>query len=495
MTRKPVSGPRTRALQALLLILLGGALGVAVYAPASSQSQPYVFDKGYPTPETTRRVYDEADLNRAIQAYRFFYPSVSMYSGWKGNLAAGMVPNQVFAALQGTPKKQVFTANSDTPYAVMPLDLSTGPMVVELPPGAIMSVVNDLNQRWVMDLGLPGPDKGQGGKHLVLPPSYSGGVPAGYFTGTSSTHRAMLMLRALAKGGDVQAAIALMHTVKVYPLNRPADWKEPRWISLTGEALDFSSLQVDGRLDYWKRLHELIDSEPALADYRLYYGELAALGIAKGKPFAPDARMRGILEQAAHMGDAQLRVQSLADRRPDRVVWPGRQWEWASLRPENGTFDTPDYVDLDAREKWFYQAVLQSPAMFRRTPGAGSLYWMSSHDAKGAYLDGGKTYRLRVPQPLPERLFWSVTLYDSQTRSQVSTDQQQAALRSLYELKDLPKDGPAELYFGPTAPPGKEHQWIKTQAGRGWFAYLRIYGPTEGAFDGSWMPSDFESVD
>ena len=143
----------------------------------------YEFAGGYPTPETVRRAYDEADLNRAVQAYRFFYPSVSIMATWKGNLRSGMVANKVFGLLEGTPKQYVFTPNSDTPYSGLPLDVSDGPMVLEFPPGPLMSTANDLNQRWVIDMGLPGPDQGQGGKHLVLPPGYDGEVPAGFNVG------------------------------------------------------------------------------------------------------------------------------------------------------------------------------------------------------------------------------------------------------------------------------------------------------------------------
>ena len=143
-------------------------------------SGSYEFMGGYPTPETVQRAYDEADLNRAVQAYRFFYPSVSIMATWKGNLRAGMVANKVFGLLEGTPKQFVFTPNSDTPYSGLPLDVSGGPMVLEFPPGPLMSTANDLNQRWVIDMGLPGPDEGQGGKHVVLGPGYDGQVPEGF---------------------------------------------------------------------------------------------------------------------------------------------------------------------------------------------------------------------------------------------------------------------------------------------------------------------------
>nr|WP_246733633.1 DUF1214 domain-containing protein [Rhizobium sp. 57MFTsu3.2] len=91
-------------------------------------------------------------------------------------------------------------------------------------------------------------------------------------------------------------------------------------------------------------------------------------------------------------------------------------------------------------------------------------------------------------------MLWSVTLYGAQTRSDVQTDQDKAALRSLFELKDIDTSKPVDLYFGPTAPKDGEGRWIKTQSGRGWFSYIRIYGPTQPAFDGSWKPNDIEEI-
>jgi hypothetical protein len=224
------------------------------------------------------------------------------------------------------------------------------------------------------------------------------------------------------------------------------------------------------------------------------YGLLAALGIEKGKPFAPDARMKGILEKAAKAGRDQMLVSAFASGREDRFAWKDRKWEWAGLVPESAQFETKSGVDLEARDRWFAQAIVTSPAMFRRTKGAGSLYWLGLRDTTGAFVNGGKTYKLNVPLPVPAGLFWSVTIYDAATRSEVKTAEDKAALRSLFELKDLGEAKSVDLYFGPKAPAGTEGRWIQTVPGKGWFAYFRIYGPQEAAFDGSWKPGDFEEV-
>jgi hypothetical protein len=465
----------------------------AVHRIDTVHESHYAFERGFPVGRTMQQAYDDADLNRAIQAYRFFYPTVSGAAIVKGNQDIGVVPNKVFGILDCAPEQLVFTANSDTPYGPLLLDLSIGPLVVELQPGPLIVCSMDVNQRWVADMGLPGPDAGKGGKHLLLPPDYDGDVPDGYYVHRASSNQQIVGARSLPVGGDVKAAKERLTTIKVYPLNSSPGWTEPTWLDVTGRKQDTTPLQWEDNLAFWEVLYRTVDAEPAYAGYHAYYGELAALGIEKGKPFQPDARMKAILAEAARVGNAQMRVQSFGDRRPDRLVWNDRQWQWAALRFEDGDFNAPFHLDSEAREKWFYQAVGASPAMFRRDANAGSLYWLGLRDGRGEYLDGGAGYTLSVPLPVPGRLFWSVTIYDADTRSQIQTGQGKAALRSLFELKDL-EGGAVELHFGPTAPAGHEDRWIQTIPGKGWFTYFRIYGPEKAAFDGSWKPNDFHKV-
>ncbi len=480
----------------IAVMLLALAMAVASCCSKSQQANAdasYEFVNGYPTAATIQNVYDQADMNRAIQTYRFFYPSVSILATWDGNMEAGCVANKTFAIMDGAPAQVAFTPNSDTRYAGLPLDLSNGPIVLEVPAGPIMSAVDDMNQLWVMDIGMPGPDKGKGGKHIILPPNYTGKVPSGYYVGKSTTNHVLVLLRAIPADNNPETGEQLMRSIKVYPLGEPAP--QLSWIKLNDKPGDFTPVRWEDNIGYWERLARFINDEPANPEYRTWYGELAELGIEKGKPFAPDARMKAILEKAAVTGNAIMRVQSFADRRAERIVWPDRQWEWAVLRyAGDGKFNTENYVDLYAREKWFFQAQIESPAMFNRAPGAGSLYWLGLKDASGNYLDGSKTYKLTVPQPVPGKLFWSVTIYDNETRSEIATQQNKAALRSLFDLKELAGQPSLDLYFGPQAPEGKESVWIQTLPDKGWFSYFRIYGPESPAFDGTWKPGDFEEV-
>jgi len=461
---------------------------------ATAEPTQRISKGGYPKPETLEKTFNETDLDRAVQAYRFFYPTVSGMAIWKGSLKAGGVPNAAFGVIDTQPRHVGFTLNSDTPYGFVLLELESGPMTIDVPAGPLIIVAVDINQRWVGDMGLPGPDAGKGGKHLVLPPDSGREVPSGFHVHRSSTNRVIVGVRSMPVGGDVKAALERIKTVKVRPLVPAADWSEPKWSDLTAKGFDTTPLAYEGNLDFWKVLHEVIETEPPFEGYEAYYGELAALGIVKGKPFAPDARAKRLLQEAATLGKTEMCAQSFADRRPDRVVWKDRRWEWAALRFENGDFTVGGHLDLEARDKWFYQAIAASPAMFRREPGSGSLYWLGTRDKNGAYLDGAKSYTLAVPRPVPCALFWSITVYDAETRSQVQTKQAKAALRSLFELKDVPGSEPIDLHFGPHPPTGKggaEKRWIQTLPGKGWFVYFRLYGPEQPAFDGSWKPGDF----
>lgn len=449
----------------------------------------YQFDGGYPSETTIAAAYDAADHARAVVAYKHFFPAVSGMAIWSGTQAAGVVPNRVFGTMDTRPAQVGFTLNSDTPYGPVLLDLSVGPLVVTVPEGPLIGAALNTDQSWISDIGIPGPDHGRGGRHVFLPPGWDGEVPPAAFVHRPAGTRVVVGLRAIPQDGDVDGAIGLLKSVRVDPLVEDREWAQPSWVQLTGVPQDTTPSSVQGTLDYWRILHEYISTEPVHASDAAYLGELAVLGIRADEPFAPDERMRSILSRAAVDADAQMRVQSLADRRPDRVVWPDRRWEWVTLRPENADFAVGDRTDVDARETWFYQAIASSPVMFRRQAGSGSLYWFIARDDGGAYLDGSRPYRIRVPLPVPAGLFWSITVYDAESRSQIAAPQANAALRSMFELSGKLSGDHVDLHFGPDARADGE-PWVQTLPGRGWFAYFRIYGPTEAAFDGSWRLQD-----
>src|SRR5262252_1739814 len=190
----------------------------------SAAASEYTYEGGYPTSETVTRAKNESDLDRAVTAYRFWYPAISTAGIFAGLQSIGLKVNDVMAILSAGPRQIAYTANSDTPYGVGAFDLSkTGPLVVELPPGPFIALADDHYQGWIMDMGLPGPDAGQGGKHLILPPGSTEQPPAGYYVGRSSSNTILIAIRSIPPGGDLAAAMDALKKIKIYPLSSAAN--------------------------------------------------------------------------------------------------------------------------------------------------------------------------------------------------------------------------------------------------------------------------------
>jgi len=406
------------------------------------------------------------------------------------DISKNLKPNQSAVKFHAEPRHEFLTGNGDTPYGAGGLDLKAeGPMVIDLPPGKFLGLVQDHNMRWIVDMGLIGPDNGQGGKYLILPPDYQGDVAAGYNVGRSDTWKVFFAIRSLSPEGNITQALAALDGIKVYPLAKAGEPVTFQFVDITNKPFDNNLLKWDGNLDYWKQLKSVLDSETTPAYFRAMYGMLQSLGIEKGKPFNPDARMARILEEAAQIALAEMRVNSFANRNPERIVWNDRNWEWAPLRQLNTTtrdFGTASFQDLQATEHFYFPAIGGSASIGKRQVGSGSIYFAGLRDNTSAFLDGGNAYKLTVPTPVPGNLFWSTTVYDVDTRSMIATDQHKAVLSSLFTKFQPSPDGTIDIYFGPKAPPGKEDQWIKTIPDKGWFVYFRIYGPEAPAFDQTW---------
>lgn len=220
------------------------------------------FPGGFPAPETVQQVYDDLDLNRALQMYRIFYPTVSGTAIISGVARIGVQPNKVFGWMDTQPRHVGYTLNSNTPYGAIILDLTIGPMVIELPPGPLIGAALDVNQRWILDMGIPGPDAGKGGNHLLMPPGYKGETPAGYHAATSTTYRVIAAVRSLPVGGDIPGAIERMKTVKVHPLNPSSNWTDPTWIDMTPMPQDTTPHAWEDNFQYWQVLYDVVNCEP-----------------------------------------------------------------------------------------------------------------------------------------------------------------------------------------------------------------------------------------
>ena len=448
------------------------------------------YELGFPTPETSRKLFDEMDFQRAVQAYLWGYPAVSFESiRLTAKQDLGIDFNDMGIADDFVHPESVWlTANDTTIYAFVNLDVAQGPIVIDIPPGAIVGLLDDFWQRSLADVGLPGPDAGNGGKFLLLPPGYDGEVPSGYYELRATMHNHNLLVRGIIVDNDVPDAVERIRNVKVYPWSEREDPKPNTFISISGELINTTP---PGGLEFWARLAAVIDRNPVQEHDRFYMAMLRKLGIEKGQPFEPDTRQQAILEDAAVLGDAMARnvMYEGAQRETGVTAFPGTQWDWVFyVTPSQ---EKEHYSQLDERLMYTYGAIYLSPALGVMKAGPGGNYMQAFRDKGGKHFDGGKSYRLHIPANPPAAAFWSLTAYDSATRSMIQNPTNDAAHASYDELKTN-TDGSFDMHFGPTAPAGQESNWIETVPGRGFYVMFRLYSPTEPLFDGTWALPDVE---
>ena len=442
----------------------------------------------FPSKESTQKIYDEMDLQRATQAFMDFFPALSLYGivksqvrdfGFATSSDVGVMANFM------KPSENYLTGNDVTVYAFGSLDLKVdGPTVVEIPPG-MYGNANDANFKYLTDFGPTGPDKGKGGKYLFLPPGYKGEEPAEYHIFHSPSYRIWAMMRGFGEVGTGDQAVNwFKERLKVYPLaTGPREHKAVNTSGMGANTLP----PEDGSA--FAMLNEIIQYEPSELFSAELLGRLATLGIVKGQPFTPDERMQSIFDQAAKQGVAMSRAIVYASRDPEINYWPDRHWEKMFIR--NTEFTLDGHNDIDARTLWHYQAICVSPNLLSTTPGVGTAYLTAFRDKAGDYLLGEKQYRLRVPANPPVKRFWAVTAYDALSRSLLDSGGN-ITVGSTRDPEINP-DGSVDLFFGPDMPEGaSEKNWIKTDPAKGFFVVFRFYGPLEGYIDKTWMLNDFE---
>ncbi len=445
---------------------------------------------GYPSEQTARRLYDELDFQRATQAYLWALPAVgfkALYDAQAKTMGTRNGDVLLYRTLQD--KAGMLTPNITTLYAFSFWDLARqGPLVVEVPAGLTAGGVLDIWQQPITDTGQTGPDQGAGGKYLILPPGAAELTATGYRILRSPSNQVWFGTRGLAPDKALAEATVRQH--RLYGWNQRANPPATNYAEVGGRP--WQSAQP-ANLSYWRLLSELYANEPVAPRDRMIFGMLAPLGIGAGQPFKPDARQAKILDQAAQLGDLMARTIAYDKRTPGATVYPGKHWEYAVLFDLDQESADKRRVQLDERSSWFYEAIAMSVGMQGRIVGFGQVYLEASKDAKGQWLDGGRSYRMRVPANAPVKQFWSITLYDNLTRGPVITGQGAADLSSRKPALATNADGSVDVFFAPQRPAGAAN-WIQTIPGKGWFAYFRFYGPTEAYFAKSWQLNDIEPL-
>lgn len=493
----------------------------------------FEFSDGVPSDAAAKSIYDTIDFTRALNAFNNSFRGASALAIKKGlqSVGAGSGDIIIFESLMDA-NSLFLTANADTVYYLGWIDLSDGPMVIDQPTDGL-GAINDMWFQWVTDVGKPGPDRGLGGKYLVVGPEYDGPLPeGGYFVAHARTNTVLYAMRAfIENGNDPKPAVDnIKQNLKIYPY-KPGSFGTPIAEALKGtvrladepKVPDMKFIDVSGKsfntippsdYGFFEMINENVQNEPATSYDVELAGQLAAIGIVHGKKFEPDERMKKILSDAAHAGQAFGRALQwqYAEKHPEWAYYEGSQWG-VMLWQGGALFETPPPLfedgmfkpfpptgarTLDSRTAFYYAYTLDSPAMIMRLPGVGSQYLIGFRDGNGEVFDGAKTYKVTLPKDIPAAAFWSLTLYDNQTRSMLQTPQKfpRAGSQSYpTPAATAAEDGSTTVYFGPEQPDGVARgNWIQTDPKKGWFTILRLYSPLEPFFDKSWRPGEVELV-
>jgi len=448
------------------------------------------FFDGLPDQATVKKLYDNLDFMRAVEVLLNTMQAASTRGQIDGLRSVG-ANNQTVVLHENRvdAKTLLLTPNTQTATLWGFFNLKDGPFVLEIPPG-VLGLADDAWMSYIIDMGMVGPDKGKGGKYLFLPPGYEGDVPEGYFVARSQTYIVTYGLRGFTVRGNTGPAVAAFRQYfRVYPLAQAAN--PPKTTIINGSGLYFNTIHPSS-YKFYEELNAVIQEEPADSADPEILGQLAAIGIVKGKPFAPDARMKKILVEAAVVGSATARALSYRPRDEMFYFYSSKSAWFTPFVGGSHEFIQNGARLLDARSTFMFLAAGVTPAMSVKIVGGGSQYAVATFDSKRNYLDGSKTYRLHLPPNIPVKTFWSVIPYDTQTRSVLQTDKRDTALSSEMGTVKANPDGSVDVYFGPKAPKGKESNWIQTVPGKGWFTILRLYGALEPWFDKTWRPGEIE---
>jgi len=473
------------------------------------------FESGYPTKAASAALSQELFFQRAVQTYLWALPAVNMYAMKEGLGKVAGEGYQVMSVFEKRlkPNTLITTPNSDVIYGLAFADLSkTGPLVLDAPP-KLQALMDDFWHRplvgpelngiqYLGDIGLPGPDKGQGGKYLIVPEGYTGKVDTKqYYVYKSPTNGVFIFLRGFFQSlEDLSPGVNAVEAIKIYPLEgQKQEMKFPHLSDVTANALfahDFS---------YFEMLDRLIQSETNDPVDPYMHGVLASLGIQKGSAFQPTSEQKRLLGQAAKTAWKMAKnIAAEYDREEHALWWSDRKWV-AHTKTELGDFmhtlldeqwrdRKTGYTDVDAKAHMYINHYSVSTGMISSIVGLGAKYTNAYKDSDGNYLRGENTYKLELPKNPPAKLFWSLTIYEAETASGYDAPGQiYPSLNSMNQL-DYDADGSITFYVGPKALEGKKN-FIKTVPGKNWFGLIRWYGPTQDFFDRKYKPGDFVKLE
>ncbi len=336
------------------------------------------FFDGFPDYETVQKVYDNLDFQRCVQAFLTASPAAASYAMHAGFRAFGP-DNQTVLLTESLLDSHslVLTANTETVYNTVWLNTKDGPQDIEVPPH-VLGMIDDAWDRYVTDVGNAGPDRGNGGRYLLLPPGYKGEVPEGYFVVRSRTYGNLMFSRGFIVNGDQRPAVEnFRKNFRVYPLASAVNAPAMKFVNMSGTAFN---MIFASDASFFDQVAAIVREEPLEATDPETRGLLASIGIRKDEPFAPDKRLKDILAEAAAVGNATARTIAFSTRDPEAYLYANSEWKvcWIGNDFE---FSPGGVLNPDARTLYFYPAFGNSPALTVKMAGVGSHYITAERDA------------------------------------------------------------------------------------------------------------------
>lgn len=474
---------------ALLAAALGASCASLNLAPSGTPKRLAIEfeDNGYLKQALVDPVRDEQLRAQAISAHEYALPIVGL-ERWRAGFLKEAEYGDWLIYEERDQKIPILTANTTTPYVLTFLDLSEGNYYLDLPAGPIGGMIIDIYQTPQADLGVVGPDQGKGGRYLVVGPESV--VPEEHdadFVVSSSSNLVFIGSRIIGLEGDAYKAVLNGH--QLYAVGaKPGGQKfidatsSPTWMGDQSQGME-----------YWQDLNRVLQNEPVVDRNRFILTQLRRLGMEKGQPFEPDEQQTRLLTEAAEIGNAAAMVNSFSRDAVKEKHWPDRRWLYV-LNMNHLDHVAPGYYETMEIGAYAYEAITTSKAMVLKNVGAGSQYLGAYQDAEGEWLDGRHQYEVVVPKDSPAKQFWSITVYDNDTRTLIQNDQGKSDVSSVQSGLKVEPDGSTKVIVGGSPPAGYENNWIESNPEKGFFVYLRLYGPLEPYFDKSWTMPDVKRV-
>jgi hypothetical protein len=450
----------------------------------------FKLDHSFPAVGEADKIYDLMDHQRAAQLYLWALPLAGMtrwQMGYEQN-HPDYKDNALVSITTFNARRGLLTSNETTEYLFGSSNTRNEAVIVDVPAGTIVGMPVDMWQQVPADYGVFGPNAGRGGVHIIIGPNTPAETipePADNQTiHHIDTDRVWHVFRVIGTPEEVKKMKGkiMIYNAGQKPANKIID---------TGEK--FAAMYQPRGLAFWELVHESINREVVQERDRFFMYWLKGLGIEKGKPFKPTERQKKILEDGSKVGEMMAKALVFNDRMEGVL----RQNNWRMIL--GGDWgdgmkysQRMKYYDIfDPRARYTYEAMTASPSMTVPVPGKAQAYIGKFEDENDERLKGGQNYVIRINGPVPAEIFWSVVIYDTDTRCLIDNRKGAASGKATVGSK-IPglrenADGSYYILLGPDAPPkGWEANYVQTLPGRGWFPYMRAYGAKAEFFNGQY---------